>query len=166
MNILLFLKRIRHCAGFGVQSPTDYHFVRNVIYEKMPYYAYTEIDSSFPQSKRIERWQARLLLRIANFAQTEKLIYCSNVIPDIDSTAIKKGCSKTNIHSFSTHDGIDTLTHDNGTWIVIPAIYKENNKLYEMLKGQENVVIFDLYYLAIAFVDKKRYTEVHIINPY
>ena len=29
-----FLKRIRHCAGFGVQSPTDYAFVREVIYER------------------------------------------------------------------------------------------------------------------------------------
>ena len=30
---VIFLSRIRHCAGYGVQSPTDYAFVREVIYE-------------------------------------------------------------------------------------------------------------------------------------
>ena len=27
---VIFLSRIRHCAGYGVQSPTDYAFVREV----------------------------------------------------------------------------------------------------------------------------------------
>ena len=39
-RILTWIRRIRHCRGFGIQSPTDYRFVRNVINENYPYHAY------------------------------------------------------------------------------------------------------------------------------
>ena len=42
----VFLKRLRHCAGFGVQSPTDYAFVREVIYERWPYALYAELEAN------------------------------------------------------------------------------------------------------------------------
>ena len=40
---VIFLSRIRHCAGYGVQSPTDYAFVREVIYEHGDYSLYQEL---------------------------------------------------------------------------------------------------------------------------
>ena len=36
------MRRIGHCRGFGIQSPTDFMFVREVVNEHWPYYAYTE----------------------------------------------------------------------------------------------------------------------------
>ena len=40
---LVWLGRIHRCGGFGIQSPTDYSFVRYVINEHWPYYAYDSL---------------------------------------------------------------------------------------------------------------------------
>ena len=35
---LHWLRRIKYCRGFGVQSPSAYRFIRYVINEHYPYY--------------------------------------------------------------------------------------------------------------------------------
>lgn len=165
-KFFVFLRRIRHCAGFGVQSPTDYAFVRGVIYERLPYYAYEELDASFPNAEDDMAWQARLLHRVSNYAQADRFIYCAEKIPEMYAVAIRKGCRKTVISECSDIESLNTHAAEDGSWIVIPDIYKENKALWEHLRTLDNVVAFDLYYLAIAFVDKKRYAEAHVINPY
>ena len=40
---LVWLSRIHRVWGFGIQSPTDYAFVRYVVNEHWPYYAYEEL---------------------------------------------------------------------------------------------------------------------------
>ena len=42
-HAFVWLKRIGHCRGFGVQSPTDYWLVRYVINEHWPYYQYASL---------------------------------------------------------------------------------------------------------------------------
>ena len=37
-----WLCRCKYCRGFGVQSPSAYSFIRYVINEHYPYYAYSE----------------------------------------------------------------------------------------------------------------------------
>lgn len=162
----LFLKRIRHCAGFGIQSPTDYAFVREVIYERTPYYAYDELSLKFPSAGKRKMWQARLLHRVANHAQADAILYCSESISEIDAMALHSGCKKTNLIPAPTLDSLANYTDDEVVWIVIPGIYAENRKLWEHLKTLDNIVAFDLYHLAVAFIDRKRYAEVHIVNPY
>ena len=63
---LLWLRRIRHSRGFGVQSPTAYSFIRYVINEHYPYYAYSELAEQFPSTGWCERKLFRLYLRIAS----------------------------------------------------------------------------------------------------
>lgn len=166
MNPLLFLRRIRHCAGFGVQSPTDYAFVRGVIYERNPYYAYDTLDKSFPSMKPLDRWQARLLLRVANHAQAEKIAVCGEALPEYAEMAIVEGCKKTRLVACNDAGSLRSLAQEDGVWIAIPYIYKDGAALWKLLTSLDNVVAFDLYYLGIAFVDKNRYAETHIINPY
>lgn len=165
-SLIVFLRRIRHCAGFGVQSPTDFAFVREVIYERLPYYAYEDIASSYPQCKGWRAWQARLLLRVSNFAQADKMAYCGGNVPETDAFAIGKGCSRTGIIPCSSIEKLQTYINEGNGWIVIPDIHNTNNSYFEYLKKQEHIIIYDLYYLAVAFIDRKRYSEVHIINPY
>ena len=47
MSILLrgynWVRRFRHRCGYGVHSPSDFAFITNVVYEKLPYYAYTHL---------------------------------------------------------------------------------------------------------------------------
>lgn len=162
----LFLRRIRHCAGFGIQSPTDYAFVREVIYQRTPYYVYEELDSQFPSASKKERWQARLLHRVANHAQADKLVYFAESIPEMDAIALQKGCTKTHLVRCGSISDFSDYANSDGVWLVVPGIYGENKEAWEHLQTLDNIVAFDLYHLAIAFVDKKRYAEVHIVNPY
>lgn len=69
-------KRVKHRSGFGVQSPTDYFFIRNVIYEKSPYYAYAKL-----AKRKFDYYQPhyrtkidRLLFRLANHFQPDNII--------------------------------------------------------------------------------------------
>ncbi len=49
-----WLRRCGYCRGFGVQSPSAYSFIRYVINEHYPYYAYQELQEQFPQLNRRE----------------------------------------------------------------------------------------------------------------
>lgn len=43
-RIWVYLSRLHRSLGFGIQSPTDYAFVRYVINEHWQYYAYQQLD--------------------------------------------------------------------------------------------------------------------------
>ena len=62
----VWLGRIWHCRGFGIQSPTDYWLVRYVINEHWPYYQYAELG-------RDDDWLRQklglLYFRLANWRQ-------------------------------------------------------------------------------------------------
>ena len=72
-RLFVFLKRIRHCAGFGVQSPTDYAFVREVIYERWPYALYAELEAKFHDTNWFLLKLSQLLLRVSNYAQASRI---------------------------------------------------------------------------------------------
>ena len=65
-----WIRRMCNSLGYGVQSPSDFYFVQNVLREEFPYYAYSAIhklhtspDARFPRySEPIDR----LLFRLAN----------------------------------------------------------------------------------------------------
>ena len=62
---LVWLSRIHCCRGFGIQSPTDYAFVRYVVNEHWPYYAYDVLrDDDWLREKL-----GRLYMRLANWRQ-------------------------------------------------------------------------------------------------
>ena len=64
----VWLRRIGHCRGFGIQSPTDYRFVRYVVNEGWPYYAYAEVGKD---DDRDRRKLGQLCFRLANFVQPQ-----------------------------------------------------------------------------------------------
>lgn len=66
---LVWLRRIGHCRGFGVQSPWAYSFVRYVISEHYPYYAYARLRRKHPGVSIDSRRKGEFILRLANFAQ-------------------------------------------------------------------------------------------------
>lgn len=66
------VRRLRYVGsgkGFGVQSPWAYRFVRYVIGEPWPYYAYDELTAQWPDISSDTRKLCRLYLRVANFCQ-------------------------------------------------------------------------------------------------
>lgn len=164
-NPLLFVRRVRHCAGFGVQSPTDYAFVRNVIYERLPYCGYADLAAKFPHAKWKSMWQAQLLLRVANYAQAEKVVFFTSEKADLCVEAWHKGCVGSRIECINRGEGVHETLAEDGTWLVVTEL-NANKGVWKQITESEHVVAFDLYYVGIAFVNKKRYTEKHIINPY
>lgn len=68
------INRLRHNRGFGVQSPSAFFFVTQVLKEKLPYYAYEQIDSIAQESGTHSKKMCRRLFRIANYLQPKSII--------------------------------------------------------------------------------------------
>ena len=160
-KIFIFLKRIRHCAGFGVQSPTDYAFVREVIYERWPYALYTELEARFHGTDSFLLKLSQLLLRVSNYAQASRIGVIGN-LPPVMEAHLKAGCKKSEIVSIINYQ-LSILNCSTPYPLVIAT---ELNDQWQAYISQEHIISYDLYYLGIAFYDEKRYREEHVINFY
>ena len=171
-RLIIFLKRIRHCAGFGVQSPTDYAFVREVIYERWPYALYTELEARFRGTDRFLLKLSQLLLRVSNYAQASRIGVIGN-LPPVMEAHLKAGCRKSEIVRPSKSpcvgglplpSGSPPMQGERGEGLLVIAT--ELNEQWQAYISQEHIISYDLYYLGIAFYDEKRYSEGHVINFY
>jgi len=70
-RLSVWLRRVHHSRGFGVQSPSAYSFVRYVINEHYPYYSYDLLAAQFKDVDSLTLKKARLLFRVSNYAQTQ-----------------------------------------------------------------------------------------------
>lgn len=89
-NFPVWFARCRHCRGFGVQSPWAYAFIRYVIGEKWPYYAYKRLDKHSQELSWKEKKQYRLFFRIANYCRSACIMDFS-ACNDICGMYIKAG---------------------------------------------------------------------------
>lgn len=69
-----WINRIRHNRGFGVQSPTAFFFVTQVLKEKLPYYAYNDIDRIARTCGTHSKSYCRRLFRITNYMRPKSII--------------------------------------------------------------------------------------------
>ena len=69
-RILVWFSRIHKCLGFGIQSPTDYDFVRTVVNEYDAYYAYDEQQAD----NWMQRKLGRLYFRVSNWRQPATIL--------------------------------------------------------------------------------------------
>ena len=87
---LHWLRRIKYCRGFGVQSPSAYRFIRYVINEHYPYYAYDELRKELPRLDSLTRKRMELYFRISNFRQASLwLDFCER--NDVIATYVGRG---------------------------------------------------------------------------
>ncbi|MBR2360889.1 MAG: hypothetical protein IKA75_10845 [Bacteroidaceae bacterium] len=82
MNFLkrtyIWCRRFRHRRGYGVHSPFAFGLITDVVYERLPYYAYDELKEvrrSLPKGARIypERVD-RLLFRLVNHLCPQRVV--------------------------------------------------------------------------------------------
>lgn len=186
---LHWLRRIKYCRGFGVQSPSAYRFIRYVINEHYPYYAYDELRKELPRLDSLTRKRMELYFRVANFRQASLwLDFCER--NDVIATYVGRGCHATQVRRITdlqqiTADArIEVLRicptagseavleaalqqADDHTLFIIEDIgYNDTAKRMwqKLLESDITSVSYDLYYLGIAFFDRKRYKANYVVN--
>lgn len=170
-RFFVWLRRIHHCRGFGIQSPTDYSFVRDVVNEQSPYYAYGEVGTG-------DTWQrskiGRLCLRLANYMQPDVIADLTGyvdylragcrhaIIADSIDTPLKGASlviARANIVS-------PTLLANCGaqTMLVVEDIGTHGQQWQQVLQWPAVTVSFDLYYCGIATFNPGRAKQNYIVN--
>ena len=167
---MVWLRRIGHFGGFGIQSPTDYRFVRYVINESWPYYAYDEISD---EPDWIKRKLGRLYFRIANEIQPYEVIDKVGVM-----NYVRAGCKKAklvdDVDSVNEVQlaivpisfGYDTLLNRCGeqSVVIFHDIYKQMLLWHQIEHDPRVQISYDLYYCGIVFFDKKQSHHNYIVN--
>lgn len=203
-RVFVWLGRIGHCRGFGIQSPWAYSLTRYVINEHWSYYRYAVLFRRFDGMAAVERKLGELYFRLANFVQPScvaELGHDSRGAEIIGAYA-KAGCEKCAAVSCGGIQDVPVPSAEtrakggkdrnaplilivNGAsanakeiadlcrrltkhdYIVIEDIAAEPNakaawaELKESLQG---VLLFDLYYAGLIYVDADRYKQHYIIN--
>ena len=186
---LHWLRRIKYCRGFGVQSPSAYRFIRYVINEHYPYYAYDELRKELTRLDSLTRKRMELYFRVANFRQASLwLDFCER--NDVIATYVGRGCHATQVRritdlqQITADDRIEVLricpsagcealleaalqkTDDHTLFIIEDIGYNDTaRRLWQtLLESDLTSVSYDLYYLGIAFFDRKRYKANYVVN--
>lgn len=90
--------------GFGVQSPSAYRFVKDIIREQYPYYAYESLAQKYPEDKVAQAFH-QFLLRLSNMLQAQHWV--SNNLKTVELDYLRAGCQKAELLSSHAHpDGV------------------------------------------------------------
>lgn len=190
-SLLVWLRRSRHSRGFGVQSPWAYRFIRYVVNEHYPYYAYDDLSRLYEGYPKQIQKLCRLYFRIANFWQAEQALDYSaaseNDVIRLYGTFMKRGCNKLEVvpvrHAadFSSVRLMRLSVEGNyrqvfekavslataSTMIIVEQIKRdrESRTFWKSIVDDPRCIsTFDLYYCGIIFFDKKRYKENYVVN--
>lgn len=188
-RIRIWLKGFGHGRGFGIQSPWAYHFVRYVIKEKWPYYAYARLSQEYPDYDSDDRRLAELYFRIANYSQSKRWGFCLDQF-DIQADYVQAGCLKTSIVDCVDGYDMDQIAECDilvmtleGNWkkiysqfarhassqsiLIVEDIHVSRSayKAWKMMQSNEySGVSFDLYRCGLIFFDKQMYKQHYVLN--
>lgn len=164
---LIWLSRLHRCRGFGIQSPTDYAFVRYVVNEHWPYYAYDEIEAADWLSQKL----GQLYFRLANWRQP------SAMLADEWQTWWQAGCRKTLFVDdidqvelaridIADREAYERLLPkcDERSVLVVEGICRDWQRWKHIQQDRRVGTTFDLYYCGIVMFDMKRYKHHYTIN--
>jgi len=170
MSFAVWLRRIGHSQGFGIQSPSDYWLVRNVINEHWPYYQYAELGAD---DDWLKRKLGKLYFRLANWRQP------ALIMSDDFQAYFKAGCHRANIVSEVNRLELGRLTLegdyrqcmssifnkvDNNSILIVERIWQDKGFWQELVTDERTGVTFDLYYCGLVLFDKSRHKQNYIIN--
>lgn len=121
-----WIHRMGYSRGFGVQSPSAYSFIRYVLTEHYPYYAYDELKMRFKSFDHATKKKGRLYFRLANYAQASHWFdYHSAEQPY--AAYVHEGCRKT------VFQAIDGKTIPNAFRIARLSMTEHYQAVYEAL---------------------------------
>lgn len=190
-SLLVWLRRSRHSRGFGVQSPWAYRFIRYVVNEHYPYYAYDDLSRLYEGYPKQIQKLCRLYFRIANFWQAEQALDYSaaseNDVIRLYGTFMKRGCNKLEVVPVRRAGDFSSVRlmrlsvegdyrqvfekavslANASTMIIVEQIKrdKESRTFWKSIVDDPRCIsTFDLYYCGIIFFDKKRYKDNYVVN--
>ena len=186
-TIYRWLLRCRYSRGFGIQSPSAYSFVRYVINEHDPYYAYAALDEEMAENSRSFRKLGKLLFRLTNHWQPQYV-----VMGDYEfAPYVYAGCNSTLVRMiddfyFDVEEGQRVLVVLDLDWLADKGIKNElleyssdqmllvvldihaqqrNLRLWkEIISDVHCGVTYDLYSCGIVFFDKSKHKQDFKIN--
>lgn len=104
-RLWVWMSRIGHVLGFGIQSPSAYQFVRYVINEHYPYYGYDDLRKSLPSLDAFSRKMGELYFRLSNYCQADSVFIFGDV-PGYVNDYIRCGCHHTLVERFDSPEAL------------------------------------------------------------
>lgn len=166
-HVLVWLSRIQYCRGFGIQSPTDYRFVRYVINEHWPYYAYETLGQN---DDWLRRKLGLLYFRLANERQPNTIVdwvgfhdylqagcQKAQFVDDAEEVELAVMSIKTDYHHLFEECNAESV-------VVFQDIYQYPEYWHCIEHDPRVTVAFDLYYCGIVMFDPKRKKQCYQIN--
>ncbi|MBR1903349.1 MAG: hypothetical protein IJ826_10305 [Bacteroidaceae bacterium] len=169
-NPFIWLRRIRHRCGYGVHSPFAFRFITDVLYMKLPYYAYEELDKglAFKDTFRVRKI-LHMLLRVSNWRQPETIV-CLSAPVDVASY-LQAGCKKARMTDYIPEGQVDMCWLSEPNDEIISHLHEHSvlildhlDKHKEWFGNLPSVVSFDLYDTGIAFFNTKYNKQHYIVN--
>ena len=188
-----WLRRCGCSRGFGVQSPSAYAFIRYVINEHYPYYAYRELQERLSWFDKRGYQTGRLLLRLANFWQPEICIVNEHRFDEylhagcrkakrveMEQPILKDNQSLKEIRGMKRMMVIDLekmrmeevrtqvlpLCDDQTMLVLLGNLYREKRgeEWLRLQESEHSGITYDLYDIGIIFFDKKVYKQHYRMN--
>lgn len=166
-QLMVWLARIGHCRGFGIQSPTDYRFVCYVINEHWPYYAYSLLGRS---DSWLQAKLGRLYFRIVNDLQPAEVVdqtgkhnYLSaasqkaKIVGDADRYELAFVPVQTDWQQVLAKCGERSM-------VVFEGIYSNWQQWKRIIADERVTIAYDLYYCGIVTFDPQRTKQTYKIN--
>ena len=177
--------RFRHRCGYGVHSPSDFHFITFVIYERLPFYAYTPLHRLRRGVLHLPHYREkvdRLLFRTLDQKDQEKV---DRLLGENSRITYEKCELKDGIEHFLSENHCPDLIHiahtpyykevfdlllpkvKSETCMIIGQPYATAEKKQwwkEVVADERTGVTFDLYDVGLVFFDKSRVKEHRIVN--
>ena len=168
-RFLVWLSRIHKCQGFGIQSPTDFDFVRTVVNEHDAYYAYDELQTDCWMQRKL----GELYFRVTNWRQPDTIVTndyqpwfqagcrSARIISDINEEPLQLARIE-----IEQHQQLELLyAHCNQqSVIIVEGIWRDWQTWHAIEHDTRIGTTFDLYYCGIVFCDTQRYKHNYRIN--
>ena len=115
-----WINRKRHNGGYGIQSPSSFFFVTQVLKERLPYYAYPTLNTLVGGNRR-KRRHFRELFRITNYHQPVNCITVGSAMAACTMMLAKPSITHYAVAPAGLTVGRQTLLNEKGCHIVESA---------------------------------------------
>lgn len=181
-----WIHRMGYSRGFGVQSPSAYSFIRYVLTEHYPYYAYDELKMRFKSFDHATKKKGRLYFRLANYAQASHWFdYHSAEQPY--AAYVHEGCRKTVFqaidgkpipHTFriarlsmtedyqAVYEALCKVATDDSILILEGINDNKDTKAFwkRVQESQKATRTYDLFLCGIIVFDTSKHKHHYIVN--